>query len=74
MNSERVSDTQKADALAKAPINDDVARTRLIAGGSVADNPLITAATAYAQRLSEPYLFNNAMRSVDLLMNAPFDE
>jgi hypothetical protein len=29
----------------------------------VADNPLITAAIEYAQRLSEPYLFNHAMRS-----------
>jgi hypothetical protein len=35
--------------------------TRLIAGVSVIDTPLITAASA--QRLSEPYLFNHAMRS-----------
>ena len=27
------------------------------------DGPLITAAIEYAQRLSEPYLFNHAMRS-----------
>ncbi len=27
------------------------------------DGPLITAAIDYAQRLSEPYLFNHAMRS-----------
>ncbi|HEY1304749.1 MAG TPA: HD domain-containing protein [Vicinamibacterales bacterium] len=38
-------------------------RTRLIAGVSVADNPLIAAVIAHAQRLSEPYLFNHAMRS-----------
>jgi len=38
-------------------------RTRLIAGVSVADSPLIAAAIEYAQRLSEPYLFNHAMRS-----------
>ena len=36
---------------------------RLIAGVSVPDNPLITAVIEYAQRLSEPYLFNHAMRS-----------
>ena len=34
-----------------------------IAGVSVPDNPLITAVIEYAQRLSEPYLFNHAMRS-----------
>jgi hypothetical protein len=38
-------------------------RTQLIAGVSVPDNPLITAAIQYAQRISEPYLFNHAMRS-----------
>jgi hypothetical protein len=36
---------------------------RLVAGISMADSPLITAAIEYAQRLSEPYLFNHAMRS-----------
>jgi hypothetical protein len=35
----------------------------MIAGVSVPDNPLITAVIAYSQRLSEPYLFNHAMRS-----------
>ena len=34
-----------------------------IAGVSVPDTPLITAVIGYAQRLSEPYLFNHAMRS-----------
>src|SRR5262245_50483098 len=51
MNVETVGDTQ------------DAAETRLIAGVSVLDRPLITAAIDYAQRLSEPYLFNHAMRS-----------
>ena len=37
--------------------------TRLIAGVSVPDSPLITAALEYAQKLSEPYLFNHAVRS-----------
>jgi hypothetical protein len=46
-----------------ASLNRDAQRTRLIAGISVADNPLITSAIEYAQRLSEPYLFNHAMRS-----------
>jgi hypothetical protein len=36
---------------------------RLIAGVSVPDSPLITAALEYAQKLSEPYLFNHAVRS-----------
>src|SRR5262245_63480111 len=40
-----------------------VSNHRLIAGVSVADNPLITAVIEYAQRLSEPYLFNHVMRS-----------
>jgi len=50
-------------APAKASINRDALETRLIAGISVPDSPLITAAIDYAQRLSEPYLFNHAMRS-----------
>ena len=44
-------------------IGRDATRTRLIAGVSAPDGPLITAAIEYAQRLSEPYLFNHAMRS-----------
>lgn len=38
-------------------------RTRLLAGVSVPDTPMIAGALEYAQRLSEPYLFNHAMRS-----------
>src|SRR5262249_27201009 len=37
--------------------------TRSIAGVSVPDTPLVTAAVEYAQRVSEPYLFHHAMRS-----------
>ena len=37
--------------------------TRLVAGVSVVDSPLITAAIEYARAISEPYLFNHAMRS-----------
>ena len=36
---------------------------RLIAGVSVPDSPLITEALEYARKLSEPYLFNHAVRS-----------
>jgi hypothetical protein len=36
---------------------------RPIAGISVPDSPLVTAAIEYAQRVSEPFLFNHAMRS-----------
>ena len=38
-------------------------RTRLIAGVSVPDSPLITEVLEYAQKLSEPYLLNHAIRS-----------
>jgi hypothetical protein len=37
--------------------------TRLIAGVSVPDTPLIASVIEYAQRISEPYLFHHAMRS-----------
>jgi hypothetical protein len=37
--------------------------TRVVAGVSVPDTPLITDVIDYAQRLSEPYLFNHSMRS-----------
>ena len=63
MNAETVRDTQEAVAPVKASINRDAPRTRLIAGVSVPDGTLITAAIDYAQRLSEPYLFNHAIRS-----------
>ncbi len=38
-------------------------RTHLVAGVSVPDTAMIAGAIEYAQRLSEPYLFNHAMRS-----------
>jgi len=44
-------------------INHDSLSTRLIAGVSVPDTPLIAAVVEYAQRISQPYLFNHAMRS-----------
>src|SRR5499433_2562440 len=50
-------------ATADESINHESPSTRLIAGVSVSDTPLITAAVEYAQRVSEPYLFNHAMRS-----------
>ena len=54
---------QETVAPAKMIVNQDVSQTRLIAGVSVSDGPLITAVIEYAERLSEPYLFNHAMRS-----------
>src|SRR5262249_11334419 len=63
MNNEAVSYMQETVAPAKTFVNRDASQTRLIAGISVPDDPLITAAIEYAQRLSEPYLFNHAMRS-----------
>ena len=50
-------------ATAQASSNHEPASTRLIAGVPVADTPLIATVIEYAQRLSEPYLFNHAMRS-----------
>src|SRR4029453_8616029 len=41
----------------------EVLGTRLVAGVSVPDSPLIKEALEYAQRVSEPYLFNHAVRS-----------
>ena len=38
-------------------------QTRLLAGVSVPDTVMIAAALDYAQRLSDPYLFNHAVRS-----------
>ena len=54
---------QETVAPAKTIVNQDVSQTQLIAGVSVSDGPLITAVIEYAERLSEPYLFNHAMRS-----------
>jgi hypothetical protein len=63
MNSETVGYKQETVAPAKTFVNPDASQTRLIAGVSVADGPLITAVIEHAQRLSEPYLFNHTMRS-----------
>src|SRR5215471_3655014 len=50
-------------ATVDSSINHDSLSTRLIAGVSVPDTPLIAAVVEYAQRISQPYLFNHAMRS-----------
>src|SRR5580765_378418 len=50
-------------ATADASINHKSPSTRLIAGVSVSESLLVTTVIEYAQRLSEPYLFNHAMRS-----------
>jgi len=63
MNDGMVSDRHAAAAPATALTNRNAPPRRLIAGVGVADGPLVTAAIEYAQRLSEPYLFNHAMRS-----------
>lgn len=64
MNLEHITDERTAGAPVKARVIHDAPGTRLIAGVGLADNPLITAAIEYAQRLSQPYLFNDAMRSL----------
>ena len=63
MNNETVGSEQETVAPAKKFVNRDASQTRLIAGVSVPDGPLITAVIEHAQQLSEPYLFNHAMRS-----------
>ena len=63
MNNETVSYEQETVVPAKTFVNRDASQTRLIAGVSVPDGPLITAVIEHAQRLSEPYLFSHAMRS-----------
>jgi hypothetical protein len=55
--------TQFNTATADVPISHESPSTQLIAGVSVSDTPLVAAVVEYAQRLSEPYLFNHAMRS-----------
>jgi hypothetical protein len=52
-----------ASSPAQASMNREAPRTRPLAGVNVPDSLLITAAIAYARQLSEPYLFNHAMRS-----------
>jgi hypothetical protein len=51
------------DIAAQPSTDRDASLTRLIAGVRVPDTPLIAAAIEYAQQLSEPFLFNHAMRS-----------
>ncbi|HEV2729938.1 MAG TPA: hypothetical protein VGV15_07885 [Terriglobales bacterium] len=63
MNGETVSYNQEKVAPAKASVNRSTSQTRVIVGVSVPDSPLITAVIEHAQELSEPYLFNHAMRS-----------
>jgi len=63
MNNEATSYDHETVAAAKTFIIRDATPTRLIAGVSVPDGPLISAVIEHAQRLSEPYLFNHAMRS-----------
>src|SRR5580765_663801 len=63
MNTETVGYKQETVGPAKTFVNRGASQTRLIAGVSVPDGPLITAVIEHAQRLSEPYLFNHAMRS-----------
>jgi hypothetical protein len=63
MSNERAIYKQETVAPSKTFVNWDASQTRLIGGVSVPDGPLITAVIEHAQRLSEPYLFNHAMRS-----------
>jgi hypothetical protein len=63
MNTETVGYNRETAGPAETFVNRGASKTRLIAGVSVPDGPLITAVIEHAQRLSEPYLFNHAIRS-----------
>jgi len=63
MSNETVSYKQETVTSSRAFVNRDASQTRTIAGVSVPDGPLVTSVIEYAQKLSEPYLFNHAMRS-----------
>jgi hypothetical protein len=63
VNNETVSYKQETVTPLKDFVDRDASQTRTIAGVSVPDGPLITAVIQYAQKLSESYLFNHAMRS-----------
>jgi hypothetical protein len=63
MSNEMIRERQAAVVSATASSNRSAPLMRQIAGISVPDSPIITAVIAYAQRISEPYLFNHAMRS-----------
>ncbi len=63
MNTETVGYKRETAAPAETFVNRGASKTRLIAGVSVPDGPLITAVIEHAQRLSDPYLFNHAIRS-----------
>jgi hypothetical protein len=73
MNTETVGYKKETVAPAKTFVNRDASQTRLIAGVSVPDGPLITAVIEHAQRLSEPYLFNHAMRSLGRIKRIDYD-
>ena len=51
------------DITARPSSHHQAPATRLVADVGVSDSPLVTAVIEYAQRLSDPYLFNHAMRS-----------
>ena len=63
MSDETTSVRDAAVAPATGLANRSASRTRMIAGVVIPDSPLVDAAIEHAQRLSEPYLFNHAMRS-----------
>jgi HD domain len=51
------------DTVTAQPLINVEPRIQVIAGVPVTDTPLVSAAIEYAQRLSDAYLFNHAMRS-----------
>jgi HD domain-containing protein len=63
MSDERVAEGRLTASPAAPSIDRSALRTQVIAGVSAQDGPVIAAAAEYAGRLSEPYLFNHAMRS-----------
>src|SRR5262245_20704646 len=62
-NEDEAAMTHVSTATGSESIDRQSPSTRLIASVSVSDTPLITAVVEYAHRVSEPYLFNDTMRS-----------
>jgi hypothetical protein len=63
LSEQRAYDTGEREMTANAQKAQPAAPTRLLAGVSVPDTPMIFRAIDFARERSEPYLFNHVMRS-----------
>ena len=63
MNHETMGDRHEMVAIAKTFFIGTASKIQAISSASIPGGPVVAAAVEYAQRLSEPYLFNHSMRS-----------